>query len=515
MRRAMVVAVVFATVFVAGFANHDDDRSGSRRPRVAVPREVAENRSEWPLPGRDYFNTRSRTHSRITSKTIASLRPVWSVELPGFGAFGNASTTPIILDDTAYVQDLASNVLAVDVRTGRVRWSHTYNAFQVGPNGVAVGYGRLYVAKGTKEIAALDLKTGAELWSTLITRTPTEGVDIQPTVVDGLVFASTVPVSVQGQFRGGDRGVLWALDARTGQKVWTFDTIADPGLWGHPEINSGGGAWFPPAVDVERGLIYWGIANPAPFPGTPEFPNGSSRPGPNLYTESVVALHIKTGALAWFHQAAPHDLFDRDQHLVAIADLRGVGRKHRVVISTGKTGRVIGLDPDTGGLRFDTAVGIHRNDQLTELNGETTVLPGLFGGVLTPPAVADGVVYVAVLNAPSKHAPGKLDFFGGAPLGVMPGQVVAVSARTGRVLWDTSIEGDPLGGATVVGDLVFTATFQGRIVALNRHTGAIVRTIDAPGGINGWPATTRDTIVWPVGMSKPKGTLVAYRVVKR
>jgi glucose dehydrogenase len=307
--------------------------------------------------------------------------------------------------------------------------------------------------------------------------------------------------------------VLWALDARTGRKVWTFDTIADPNLWGHPEINSGGGSWYPPAIDTERGLVYWGIANPAPFPGTPQFPNGSSRPGSNLYTGSVLALHVRTGKLAWFRQLASHDLFDRDVQLTAIAG-RHPRDRNATVIGTGKVGRVAGIDPETGSLRWTTAVGAHRNDDLTALNGPTAVLPGLFGGVLTPPAVADGVVYVSVLNAPSTHKPNAEDFFGGAALGVMPGQVVAVSADTGRVLWDTTIDGDPLGATLVMGDLVLTATFRGQIIALDRRTGKVVRVITAAGGINGWPAATDDTIVWPVSMSRP-ATLVAYRVVKQ
>lgn len=80
-------------------------------------------------------------------------------------------------------------------------------------------------------------------------------MSIQPTVVDGLVLAATIPISVHGQFKGGDRGVLYALDAATGAKVWSFDTIKSPNLWGHPEINSGGGAWYTPAVDTKRGLV--------------------------------------------------------------------------------------------------------------------------------------------------------------------------------------------------------------------------------------------------------------------
>lgn len=483
-----------------------------RLRRPDVPKEVARHAAKgWTLPGRDYANSRSVQSARISTRTIADLDVAWSTPLPGRFAFGNASTTPLIIGDTVYLQDLLSNVWAIALEDGSVRWTHTYGLPQIGPNGVAVGYGLVYVAKGSDEIAALDLETGDEVWATKITVTETDGVDIQPTVVAGLVLASTVPVSIRDQFGGGDRGVLWALDARSGVPVWTFDTVADPGLWGMPSINSGGGAWYPPAIDRKRGLSYWGIGNPAPFPGTPEFPNGSSRPGDNLYTDSVVAIDVRTGELAWYHQASPHDLFDHDLQLTAIATVKRRGGKRQVVIGTGKGGRVLGLDADSGDLLWDTPVGVHQNDDLTELTGPTEVFPGLFGGVLTPPAVARGTVYVATLNAPSMHEPDRENFFGGAPLGVMPGQVVAIDARDGSIAWDTQIDGDPLGGALVVGDLVFTGTFQGSIVVLDRRRGTIVRTIDAGGGINGWPAATADTIVWPIGQADPPA-LVAYRI---
>src|SRR4029077_2614963 len=123
---------------------------------------------------------------------------------------------------------------------------------------------------------------------------------------------SSVPVSIGGIYTPGDRGVIYALDATTGAVKWTFDTV-EGALWGHPEVNSGGGAWYPPAVDLERGLVYVGVANPAPFPGTAEHPNGTSRPGDNLYTDSIVALDLTTGAVEWFQQVTPHDIFDRDQ----------------------------------------------------------------------------------------------------------------------------------------------------------------------------------------------------------
>ena len=503
-------AVVIGALLIATAAGPaPQDRP---RERLQVPSEVTKFADEWPVAGHDHANTRTQTRTRISRANVASLEAAWSVEIPGVSAYGNLATVPLIADGVVYVQDLLSNVRAIDLATGQLRWQHEYRRFQIGPNGPALGYGNVYVAAGPRQIAALDAATGEEKWSTQITATSTDGVSIQPTVVDGLVLAATVPVSLGEQFAAGDRGILWALDAETGEKVWTFDTVKSKDLWGHPELNSGGGAWYTPAVDVERGLVYWGTANPAPFVGTPEFPNGSSRPGPNLYTNSVVALHVRTGKLAWYHQSVPHDLFDRDLVLAAIGTIEDAdGDRREVVVGSGKGGRILSLDPRNGKKLGDTPVGEHRNDDLTELQGPTEVLPGLFGGVETPLATADGVVYAAVLNSPSVHSPDRLYSFADARVGVMRGEVAAVELASGDVLWRTKVDGDPLGGATVVGNLIFTATYQGALLALDRKTGEIVWSAAAPGGVNGQPAVAGDTIVWPVGVASP-ASLVAYRL---
>lgn len=476
--------------------------SGSTVGQAAPEDQLSDE--DWSSPGRDLRGNRAVTDSPINSTTIDGLTEAWRVELPGAGAYGNAASGPVIVGDTVVVQDLTSTVRAIDLRTGAVRWTRPYELFSIGPNGPAVGYGRVYVAKGTKEIAALDLETGAEVWTRNLTTTPTQGIDIQPQVFGGMVYASTVPISLEGQYTGGDRGMLYA-DAATGDTRWSFDTVKGEDLWGDATVNSGGGAWYTPTVDVDTGTIYWGIANPAPFPGIEGRPNGSSRPGPNLYTDSVVALDAATGALRWYHQAVEHDLFDRDlvhTMLVRVAD-------HDVVIGTGKLGRVLGLDPASGDLLWDTDVGVHHNDELLELTGPTEVLPGTFGGVLTPPAAADGVVYVAVINAPSTLEPDKPSYIG-SDLGKRPGNVVAVSASDGAVLWSVDIAGDPLGGTTVLGDLVLTATADGLLIALDRATGRQVWTHQAPGGLNGWPAASGDVLVWPIGLASP-AMLVGFK----
>ncbi len=420
----------------------------SRTADLAIPPEVRDNARHWPLPGRDYANSRATFDSRIDSTNVASLTPVWQVELPGPGVLR---------------------------QRGRGSDRHRRHGLHRRPG----------------ERCARDRPGERRRALAALARAHTDGVDIQPTVYSNLVFASSVPISLEGVYCGGDRGILFALREDTGEVARTFDTVDSPDLWGNPEVNSGGGAWYPPAIDTERGRICWAVANPASFPGTAEFPNGTSRPGPNLYTNTVVTLDVRTGALDWFRQAIPHDIFDHDLIHTLLVDIGEGAARRRVVVATGKGGKVIGHDIETGEVLWTTPVGIHQNDDLTALDGPTEVLPGTFGGVLTPPAAADGVVYVATLNAPSIVEPNVPEILGGN-IGTMDGQVVAIDAASEAIVWDVTVPGDPLGGTTVVNDLVLTATFQGKIPALDRRTGRTVWSRDAPGGINCPPAVAGD-----------------------
>src|SRR5690606_34663662 len=121
-----------------------------------------------------------------------------------------------------------------------------YNVAEVvGPNGPAVGWGKVFVAKDLYNVTALDAGTGEEVWTTRLSEVATTGIDIQPSVYAGLVYVSTVPGTGDVFYAPGGIGVISALDAETGEVVWSFSTVDSPDLWGHPEINSGGGAWYP------------------------------------------------------------------------------------------------------------------------------------------------------------------------------------------------------------------------------------------------------------------------------
>ncbi len=481
--------------------------AGSQRPTAPLtssPTAAATKRapaaSSWPTAGMDLANSRSAVGSSITAANVSRLKPAWTRPLP---AATTLSTAPLVVGGTVYLQAGLGQVYAVDRATGRLRWATKATGLNIGPYGVAVDGDRLFALDGSTGIVALRRSDGRRLWATRITTTKTLGVDIQPIVADGLVIASSVPVSIGGIFHGGDRGTIYALDEATGKVRWTFDTVNGP-LWGHPEINSGGGAWYSPAVDVKRGLVYAGTGNPAPFVGTAEFPNGSSRPGANLYTDSLIALDLHTGALRWYFQVTPHDIFDRDQVHALMADLPSGGQ---VTVSAGKSGVVVGLDPDHGTVLWRTSIGQHHNDDLTALTGPTSVTPGTYGGVLTPPATSDGIVYLATLNAPSTLRPDQTAYFGSF-LKTQPGDVVALDAATGRQLWSTRVPGDPLGATTVVNDLIFTALLDGTMLALRRSDGHIVWRYKAAAGINGSMTVTGDQILVPVGQSAPP-TLLA------
>ena len=487
------MGLVAVAVLVLGCTDGDDDATPA--PEDA-PADATAAPREWPTAGLDLANSRAVVGGDLRTDTVDGLQERWRTDLESLGAL---STVPLVRGGTVYLQGASGQVAALDLASGEEHWRSEATGFNIGPFGVAVDDDRVYALDGSVGVLALDRATGEELWSTDVTATATTGIDIQPVLAGELVLVSSVPVSLEGIYTGGDRGVVTALDRRTGERRWEFDTVQGDDLWGDPTVNSGGGAWYPPAVDLERGLAYVGTANPAPFPGTSEHPNGSSRPGDNLYTDSVVALDLATGDLEWFHQVTAHDLFDRDQvhtQLVSLPD------GSDVVVSSGKSGVVVGLDPDDGTLLWETPVGRHDNDDLTELDGPTTVAPGTYGGVLTPPAAHDGVVYLPVVNAPAELRPDEVAYFG-ATLGAAEGEVAAIDAATGDVRWTTEVPGDPLGAATVVNDLVLTVLLDGTLVAIDRASGRIVHTLDLGGGTNGWMAVADDRLLVPLGTASP------------
>jgi len=148
------------------------------------------------------------------------------------------------------------------------------------------------------------------------------------------------------------RGYIDAYDARTGERVWRFNTIPSPGepgseSWPNAEVaaRGGGAAWVTGSYDPALNLVYYGTGNP-----NPDY-YGDDRGGDNLYTCSLVALDADTGKLRWHYQFTPHDVHDWDSaHVPVQADLTIGGQPRKVIMVANRNGFFYTLDRESGKL---------------------------------------------------------------------------------------------------------------------------------------------------------------------
>ena len=478
----------------------------------------------WTQPDADLASNRY-VASAITSANVSKLGVAWTVPLTMNTTHtdGAYAATPVIVNGVVYVQDLDSNVFAISLATGKVLWTHDYNSPNGGPDGVNVVGGVVYAATA-KAAVALDAATGAQLWSRTLIGNDHEGIAMAPGFDNGTVYVSTVPANVTTVYGAGGQGILWALNAKTGAPEWSWNQ--DQNLWGNPGVNSGAGLWYEPSFDAQ-GNIYLGIGNPAPIFGTKRYPLGSSRPGPDLYTDSVVKLS-PAGKLLWYYQLTPHDLYDWDLQnppVLTTADGRPV------VIDGGKAGIMIELDAQTGKLLWQRPVGGHDGHQndglLTEhatptshdpLPAKYCLEPSLYGGMLTQLASNGSTTFAAVNDFALPASP--TGFTGSTASQYKAfynavGEMVAVNQDTGAVIWDTPLPSSPFGAATVTNDVVFTTTFKGYLYALDAASGTILFKTPMSAGTNAPVAVDGDYVIASAGAAQSRtqrNMIIAYKL---
>ncbi|HEX3686497.1 MAG TPA: PQQ-binding-like beta-propeller repeat protein [Gaiellaceae bacterium] len=466
----------------------------------------------WSLPNGDLLNTRVTQNTSISADNVAELGVAWTMPLTASSIYGTFAANPVTSPDgTVFLQDLESNVFAVDP-TGKVLWKRLYNSQDIGPNGVTYVDGKLYGATA-KFAFALDPTTGKELWrnATLVPKAKQKGggelssgfgIDIQPQVANGTVYLSTAALL------GG--GIVYALDAATGKTRWSFDTVTDP----VGDTIIGGGAWNPPAIGPD-GTVYIGTGNmyqPASV--------ALSNPGRRPYTDSLLALDGTTGKLKWYFQAIPNDFHDWDLQLSPVYATSG---DRALILAAGKMGYVYAVDAQSGKLVWKRKVGEHNGrdqDNLLALQHKLkltfplTVEPGIVGGVETNMAVADGVVYVPVANLASEWKTRDTGL-GSANFSEGKGELLALDLGDGHVLWDTKLPQMADGAATVANDLVFTTTFDGYLLALKRSDGSIAWKQKLPAFTNAPVAIVGDTLITAASFPGGKGQtteVIAFRL---
>jgi alcohol dehydrogenase (cytochrome c) len=305
--------------------------------------------NEWLTYSGSYKGWRHTSLGEITPANVAKLKPMWIRQFPG-EAFVNMST-PLVIGDRMFITESPSNVAALDLHTGEILWRYEHFIPKDLPvccgavnRGLAALGRNVYVATLDAHLIALDTAKGRVQWETKIADTE-QGYT---TTVAPLAIGNAIVVGVAGS-EYAIRGFIAAFDAKTGKKLWQFDTIPGPGEKGHETWENdawktgGGGTWVTGSYDPDLDLVYWGVGNPAPVY------QGAVRPGDNLYTASVVALNAKTGKLAWHFQFTPHDEHDWDAgQTPMLADIEVGGTKRNAILWANRNGFYYVLDRKTG-----------------------------------------------------------------------------------------------------------------------------------------------------------------------
>jgi alcohol dehydrogenase (cytochrome c) len=306
------------------------------------------NPDEWLTYSGSYNGWRHTPTTEMTPANITQLNMRWVAQFDINGP--NIEATPLVINGTIFAALAAGHVIALDAKTGATIWEYKRPIpsglpieFRVN-RGLAVGGSTLFFGSLEGYLVAINANDGEVVWQTLVA-SPSGGYSISAAP---LVVNHSVVVGVSGgEF--GARGFLAAYDVSTGQQQWRFNTIPGPGEAGHETWENdawrsgGGGTWVTGSYDPSTDLLYWGVGNPSPgF-------SGDVRPGDNLFTASVIALHATTGKLAWYFQFTPHDEQDRDAaQTPVIADLPIKGVVRKVICWPNRNGFYYVLDRVTG-----------------------------------------------------------------------------------------------------------------------------------------------------------------------
>jgi alcohol dehydrogenase (cytochrome c) len=264
-----------------------------------------------------------------------------------------------------------------------------------------------------------------------------------------------------------------------------------------PREAGGGGAWYPPSAD--GGEIFWGTANPLPFGGTRKHPNGGAYAGAALYTDSLLAVDARAGVIRWYDQVTPHDVRDYDFEVPPVL-VSTDGRS--LVVGAGKAGFVIAWDRRTRRRVWRARVGLRRNDSGPLPDHPVSVCPGLFGGVETPMAAAGGTLFVPVVDLCAAGGAFGYESLQHLDVSRGRGELVALDIATGARRWGVSLPAVDFGCATVVGGVVFTSTYAGRVYAYDTRNGRRLWTTQLRAGINACPSVADGTLLIGAGVGQ-------------
>lgn len=474
-------------------------------------RDAAATPAEWLSYHGAYNAHRHSTLARINTANAATLRPAWIYQTRARHRF---QATPIVADGVLYLSEPPSSVTAIDLHTRRPLWTYHRPI----PENIAVCCGQVnrgvallgdlvYIGTLDAHLVALDRRTGRVRWDVTV-GDYRSAVTITPAP---LIVRDKVIIGMAGA-EYGVRGFLDAYDAATGRRAWRFWTVPGPGepgnnTWSGDSWQRGGATtWVTGSYDPQANLVYWGTGNPGP-----DY-IGDVRLGDNLYSDSVIALDASTGQLRWHFQFTPHDVNDMDSNQIPLLlDATFKGRPRKLMLFANRNAFYYILDRLTG--EFLQATQFARQNWTLGLDpkGRPTpnpkAVPSLEGALVYPdddgasnwfsPSYSPrtGLFYQNVrelgaiyFRTEAIFQPGQ--FYLGAGRRRIPGEedgygaLRAWNALTGIRRWEFRLHTPPWAGIlTTAGGLVFSSTMEGDFFALDDATGKLLWKFQAGGEV--------------------------------
>ena len=456
------------------------------------------NPEHWLTFSGNYNGQRHSPLTQIRPRNVNRLAPVWTFQTGTLTRGRGFETTPLIYDGVLYVTGSNNFAWALDARTGRPFWEYrrelpddlTYGASAPVNRGFGMLGDRLFMVTLDAHLVALDRRTGRLLWDVeLEDYRIGYAATLAPLVIDDKVIVG---------LSGGEyptRGRIDAYDPVSGNRIWRFYTIPEPGepgseTWPNADVmaRGGGATWMTGSYDAELDLLYWGTGNP-----NPDYYD-AERPGDNLYTASIVALEGATGRLRWHYQFTPHDTHDWDaNHVPVLADLELDGELRSVVMVANRNGFFYMLDRTTGELLHaspftDTTwareIGADGRPIVLNEDGAAGCLPDQHGGTNFMPPSYDPALetfFVTARETCATFVPHVPEFVPGVATtgGVVwsdrdagYGALRAIDVRTGERKWEFRYPTPTMAGVmTTATGLVFAGDHEGNFMAFDSRTG--------------------------------------------
>jgi alcohol dehydrogenase (cytochrome c) len=478
--RALPLAALALTV-VATIA-----AQAQQTPLVRPAEQSPTNDTGWPSYNGTLNGQRYSPLDQINVENAATLGEICRVKIDDSGSF---HTGLVLVGKTLYFTT-ARVTLAVDATNCEIRWRNSYvpEQSEVFPNnrGVAYENGRLFRGTADGRLLAIDAATGKTIWQE------------QAGDPEQAEFFSAAPVAWQGLFiigtAGGDwgiRGRIMAFDQQTGREVWRFYTIprgdevgADSWKDRKTARYGGGGSWTSYSIDMASGEVFVPVGNPAP-----DFMR-NHRPGENLFTDSMVVLDARTGALKWWYQLVGHDGHDLD--LGAAPMLYWNGKGEPMVAIGGKDGLLYGVDRESHKQVFATEITTVKKSAPQPTAEGVHVCPGVLGGIEWNGAAYDKKMKQIVVGSvdwcmtlkskPAEFHPGEV-FLAGEWVNddEHTGWVHALDPDTGKVRWKHHADAPVVAGVTpTAGGVTFTGDMTGNFLVFDSASGKLL--LKAPTG---------------------------------